>query len=434
MIDTLRLFSPKAAIRADNREHFAGRRKDLAFALDALAVPESALALIGEGGVGKTSLAWQVKDILTGRTELLKRLDVGPLLNHTLKKYYCVWVKCGQEILDLETLLASIIKESSEDTSLYAQFPKAFKDPKIQEEVKRQYQFTIGVAKASAEFKSNAINDDQRIGAAIRESDWRSRVHWLFQEVLSRIRKHYSDRELVIFLDDFNRIPKRDGLGHLIKDIDIARFVIIAVADDVHDIIAERPGRKLEGSHQRLEPLTQTEVNQILDRAEMIYPGSLAFSDEYRTALYEQSEGYPWLVQMIGYHSVLGYSRLASQKTPVVLAASDVRVGTNAVASPSGDDYRYEMLKRAVGTSANRERILFALADISYGWIEKNTLKKAVGDLPRLEQQLQALEVEGVVKRDKNGRIRFAEPILRALVRFAKQRGSILVSDHDAAS
>jgi len=66
MIDARQMFVHKQAIRHDNQQFFTGRQTLLSTALDALAVPGAAMIVHGDAGVGKTSLAWQLLEILQG--------------------------------------------------------------------------------------------------------------------------------------------------------------------------------------------------------------------------------------------------------------------------------------------------------------------------------------------------------------------------------
>ena len=279
MIEPLKMFSPKLEITPEHREYFAGRRDDFRHALDAIAVPGSAYALAGEGGVGKTSLALQLKDILQGETTLLDTLGIRSELTSSVKRYKCAWLKVTTGIDDIETLLAALMEESELPWSLYALFPKAFTVSKQPEEMTRDYEGNLGVFKAKAQFKSTLNQHDADRRDIVAKSSIRARTHREFQNLLARISKHYSD-SVIIFIDDFQRVKNREGMGELIKDTDQARFFVVGIADDVRELIRDHPGRKLEGSTRILRPMAEGDVLEILNRAEQQYPGVITFADD----------------------------------------------------------------------------------------------------------------------------------------------------------
>ncbi len=117
--DPERMFSPIKEITPENREYFAGRAADFTHALEAISREGAGYALAGEGGVGKTSFALQLKDILQGQTSLLDTLGVRAQLTTTLKRYDCAWIRATSGIDDVPTLLAELMHESDKPWSLF---------------------------------------------------------------------------------------------------------------------------------------------------------------------------------------------------------------------------------------------------------------------------------------------------------------------------
>ena len=127
---------------------------------------------------------------------------------------------------------------------------------------------------------------------------------------------------------------------------------------------------------------------------------------------------------------MLPVAKGASKAKPISLSRDSVRDAVLRVASPAGDDERYQRLVGAVGTSPSRQRVLFALADAPYGWVEKKSLKIALDEQARgLDSHLQQLADANVITRDKETRVRFVEPLIRAVARFARERGSVIAGE-----
>lgn len=85
---------------------FAGRRPQVEQCYLALIAEGANIAVIGNRGIGKSSLARQVIAISTGKTELLKRhaIEAGKSLD-----FLSFYVACGKEIVNTSQLLARLL-------------------------------------------------------------------------------------------------------------------------------------------------------------------------------------------------------------------------------------------------------------------------------------------------------------------------------------
>lgn len=246
-------------------------------------------------------------------------------------------------------------------------------------------------------------------------------VHRVFKQVLQRIRAKTKD-ELFIFIDDLHLLPTKAGVSRLVKETTDARFVMIGVADTLGEMLTEPASQQRKIARGRLElpPLSEPEIKQLLDRAETVYPNTVSFSPEYRTALYNYCEGYPWLIHQIGYESI---AKLQIRKDVIVLGADDAKAAAYAVASPEERDHRYQKMYQAVGQSTNKQKILFTLAREPYGWVTRRRLLEIIGTTPHgFHGHVEALAASGVVKRNED-RVKFVDPVFRILAKFAAERG-----------
>ena len=101
-------------------------------------------------------------------------------------------------------------------------------------------------------------------------------IRELFDLAVDRIRQEYDVRELLVFLDEFDRVPNPLGMGELIKTSDQCRFAIIGVADNIGRIINDHTSaeRKLQDSTFPVPGMDEREMRTIFERAEALYPGS----------------------------------------------------------------------------------------------------------------------------------------------------------------
>ncbi|MEO0986514.1 MAG: hypothetical protein AAFY20_13305 [Cyanobacteria bacterium J06639_14] len=439
-IDARSMFIHKQSITEKNQEFFVGRRDLLAFAFDALAVPGASLAIYGNKGIGKTSYGWQILAGINGNQDLIKRLEIET--NFPIPRYYCIWLRCSDVLRNLEGVLAKLLEPSNKQYSLSYTFPKVFTEKR-----RRTISTTLGVD--GPFFKALLRVDDQGKEASInRDStefmDFRMQIHNLFEETLFEIKNHpdyRGEEEIIIFLDEFDRITDKTGVGQLLKNLNDARFAIIGTGEDIIQIIEDHASarRKLEGSKIRLPEMEPEEIRQIFERAASIYPNRVFFTDEFINLVTENSGGFPWIAQLLGFHAVLPHQK-GSAGREVIIGAKDFQQAANYLASPTGDVERYTQLLRAIGDSDKRERLLFALSEQvtvskkGFGWIAK---KKFIDELQNrdrrnIDHNLSKLVDSGILREDSSAeheRIKFDDPVMAAIVHLAAKRGSLRRSD-----
>lgn len=416
-IDPRKLFAHKQAIRDRNREFFTGRQAILSRILDALAVPGAAVAIYGDAGIGKTSVAWQSLEILRGDHELVERLKIAT--KHDIDRYYCCWHQFHEGMIDLEAILLTLLVPGAHGMSLPELFPKAF-TRELTSQIKSTWKLSLRIVEANKE----TVRVPSPSSGDLLER--KGKVHALFHQALGRIRSTYPARELIIFLDDFERVPNRAGVGGLIKDTQDARFVIVGTGDNVLELISDHKssGRKLEGSKIAVPAFSEEEVFGVFDRAERVYPGRVQFKGDFRRLVVEYADGFPWIVQLLGYFGVLEHDFESGSAAAKEIGVADFDKAAHCLASDVGDVDRYEKLRTAVGSSRLIEALVFVLARLGRGWVDQGQLERNVMTKEGLDAHLNRLQEFDVLKRS-DGRIRFADPIYRAMVLLAQRRGSI---------
>jgi len=140
-------------------------------------------------------------------------------------------------MVDIDAILLGLLMAPEEAQTFRSVFPKVF-DKKTNDKIERTYSLNLAAVKAQGKFTSDTEKDDT--GArALALAERKQHVQFLFNEVLARIRTLYKDRELIIFVDDFERVTDRAGMGEVIKDTNNARFVIVGTGDTVIEVIAD---------------------------------------------------------------------------------------------------------------------------------------------------------------------------------------------------
>jgi len=91
-------------------ERFAGRRDTIRDAYYALIAAGANIAIVGNRGVGKTSLARQVVNIGTGQTDLLDKINIP--YDEQLD-YLTIYMACGNQVGSTDELLERLLTSSS---------------------------------------------------------------------------------------------------------------------------------------------------------------------------------------------------------------------------------------------------------------------------------------------------------------------------------
>lgn len=418
MVDPRNLFSHKQAIRSDNQKFFVGRKEIIEQILDALAVKGASVALFGDGGIGKTSVAWQILELLSGDKALVEQLEIKP--DFPIERFRCVWFQCAENMINLPNALARMMAQDNREYS----FGRVVKESKKAEESKsaaRTYEINIGFFKHTNRF------EEKESSSSIEIEQFESRVYENFDEIVAKLAAE-DDRELLIFIDEFDKLPDGAGMGKLIKDTNDARFFVLGTADEVIRLMSDHTsaGRKLEGSKFRLDGMDDEEIFEIFNKAESLSGGEVIFEKSFKSMVRDSVAGFPWLAQLIGYHAVRLRMR---DSAPISFTSADFLAASDELARPGSDVDRYERLHRAVSGSPRREAIVFALSELDPGWVSLANLRKKLNSNQRkqLDSNLSTLERQKVINIDEDSkRVRFIDPVMRSLVGITRSRGAVI--------
>jgi Cdc6-like AAA superfamily ATPase len=240
---------------------------------------------------------------------------------------------------------------------------------------------------------------------------------------------------LLILLDEFDIIRKKDGLGSLIKSLTTSdlKFGICGIGQDLSDLVEDHASveRLLEEGAIHVQPMQPNEVSEIFARAERLFKDRLTFDGDVVIKIIDVSQGYPYFAQLIGKECVAqansqGRDRISLEIFNRVM--DDIRSGR---AFPTLES----SYQRAIGSSSDREVLLHLLADQpeenamfneEVGRVVLKSARKDAEDLDiqYVDQLLPRLvdpKFGPVLRRipDRQGLYEFVNPVLRL---YAKLR------------
>ena len=260
--------------------HFVGREEEIRTAIRSFSRPHQSCIVYGERGIGKTSLAWKILNILEKRDP-----EYGDAVK---EEYSCVFVSGLNDPQDTSALIRSIVAPSQSKYSLSRRHPDIYSDDAFLSQIERTY----GLDLASRSSLDRALSENNNTAFWVN----------LFSDVAEKIKEGDPNRQLVFFLDEIDRIQSNQGLALLIKNISHARFCLVGIADSIEDIFSEHlsTARKMRGGMIELNPFSEDTIRKVFENAISKSDNFLSIDNGFMEVAALYSGGYPWLAQHIG--------------------------------------------------------------------------------------------------------------------------------------
>lgn len=437
------LFRPIGTFREQYQSLFSGREPILHQILSAFEMDGQVPVIIGDRGVGKSSVAWQVFEILRNNARVSDRYNWLTSIDYP-RNAVCLWVECEQRFGTFETaLLAAILPRGMrQGVSVYDLFPQIMTES-ISSKAKATFELNLQIFKAGVEFEETGTESDPVTDQIKRKyADLLSDPVDLVGSVLSKIRDE-TGSEVIIFFDEFDRLPSTSGVGDFIKHTSGVRPVIVGVGQMTRDIVSDHRSAMRKLLEIIVPTFTNDEMNEIFDRAEEAAAHSgarhkLIFEDTYRSRIIEECGGFSYLAQRIGFQTVrstyrdLDHRDVAFDQQDYDRAVEGILSGKLSLKSAdSEEDFEvYRLVGSAIGRSARRREIVAALANEGAGWCRLDRLREhlAVDALSGLDSNITSLIDGELLERNSHDQdeIRFSSPVLRLFVKMATRRNTLL--------
>lgn len=410
--DTENAFQPAKEI--SDVERFAGRQKPVNDAFLALLAEGANIAIVGNRGIGKTSLARQIQKFAGGHNELVDRL--GLKLDHKFD-YQVFYLACGDDINSRDDLLRRLLTSDSCLGSWLYEIPRTRTmihalAPKLKAEL-----FGIG-----AELAGTASAQDTSERVAVPHS-----TEGVFENVVRQLREEKLTRDgILIIVDEFDQIADPSGLGPFLKalatNVEGVKFCIVGVAKDIQELMKEHESadRLFAGAIVPLDPMSDDELAAIIDIAEFQSGRWFKFDQEARSKVIAMAAGHPYLVHLIGKFAL----RRAFLDDQQDITGADIDAVLQTIAENASDPVLEGRYRTAVASSKQRETVLKALAmnqdDRGEVWTTdayKAALEGGVDNASQYVGQLVTADFGAEVERVRERYYRFKDSLFAAYVR-----------------
>jgi len=292
-----RAFSPAREIQ--DPELFVGRRLEIENGLSALMNRGGFLVIIGLRGVGKSSIAYQLKLIAEGNNRLIQILNLERFIPRKGFSFIVHYFRCDRFVNNTSVLLKRILFGDNDNPSLFSLTKTG---DKYVVEFKKALE---GEGGGSFGFAKVGLTGVREVTYAPYISD---DLIQQFRQVLAVVRKDNQDRTgLLILIDEFDTIPDKSGFASIVKacSSDFVKFGVIGVATSVSELLQEHYsiGRQTDIIHVPLMPYD--ELIHILKRAEHLVGRTITFDDEASNEIALKSEGFPYFTHFLGKEAML---------------------------------------------------------------------------------------------------------------------------------
>ena len=404
----LNAFLPSQEI--DDPARFAGRASEVREVADALRIEGSVPLIFGHRGLGKSSLARQVRRIAMGDTALLDHLGFGEIAFAPEEVFLVAWVSCTRTTADLHGLLQLMINaiEAHPDA-------RQCLEATVQEVTERtsRTEFSASFVKREWGSKSQRTRRPASADPTLDE-----RLVSTCDVVASCL-----DQRVLIVVDEVDLLTDTRGLASFLKanSSDWLKFMLVGIADSHMELIADHESvlRSLLPVH--VPPMGAEDLDTIIARAEAtLAEGNVPvlFRPRSRDRIIKAAAGFPWFVHLLGQSSLIrAYDAGRNEVTSTDVAEAVGHLLQSRLAQSYSMQYR-----DAVGDSPDRELVLRVAAeerglDLALPLIEQRAKDLGAAEPRRHLNQLHAPGYGTILRQVREGAFsRFADEMFRTYV------------------
>jgi Cdc6-like AAA superfamily ATPase len=351
------------ATELDDPERFAGRSKQVRELADSLNSNGATPLIYGDRGLGKSSLALQLRLIAMGGVELLHQLDAARLALPGDRHYLTFYVTCTDSTQTLDGLLQALVNSAESVENVLSNVGAN----QLIDRVTRK-KLTLKFV----EVESTKKYEVERQRLSYQDLNLEEKLVQLCELLTSSY-----GQPVLFVVDELDRMRSTTGLASFLKaaSSESLKFMLVGIASNVSDLLSDH-----QSLERRLQPvkvplMTPAELGQIVTKAEAHLKGEgvpISFSRRATVRLTEVSAGFPWFVHVLGQQCLIDAD--ANGRSTIELA--HVEAAIRGIVDNRFAQQFSDMYQSAVRDSFAREKTLRAFAhwtdaDIPTGEIYK---------------------------------------------------------------
>lgn len=334
-------------------EKFSGRKEFVQESYYALLSEGTNIAIVGNRGIGKSSLARQIINISQGDNSLLEKLEI---YHDTKLDFLSIYFACGNSINNTNELLNRLLTTRNCLLEWIYEIPSATK-----EIAKINGGIEVGIPKVASAKLGSDISTETTSIASIQSHN----IETIFQNVITDLLKSkIAKNGILIVIDEFDQIKDTRGFASYLKSLATntpgLKFCIVGVAQDIQNLMKEHQSadRLFAGSVINLPLMSNEELRLIIKKAEESINNHITFDDEAIEKILELSKGHPYIVHLLGRQSY----KTAFLEPRDKIDKAYIEFILKEIAEKEADPVLEGRYKKAVTSSRQREIVLKAFA------------------------------------------------------------------------
>ena len=341
------------AKEVDSAQRFAGRKDEVTDAYYGLIGEGAHIAIVGNRGIGKTSLARQILNLARGDNSLLDRLGIA----HDRKlDFLPVYFACGNGVANTTDLLERLLTSSNCLADWVYDIPKASK-------VVRGYTPKFGVKGLGVEV---SLAGEKKTETTVEPVLSTHSIDTVFTNAVAAIvEQNVAFDGILIVIDEFDQIADPAGFASFLKalatNVPKVKFCIVGVAQDIHYLMKEHQSsdRLFAGAIITLPSMNDKELKEIIEIAEGEIDQYITFAADASDRVATLAQGHPYMVHLVGKYALR--SAYTSDRRSISAASIDETL--RSIAERGADPVLEGRYKKAVASSEQRETVLKAMAE-----------------------------------------------------------------------
>lgn len=339
-------FSPAKEI--SDPHLFAGRRDEIRAGILGLLNRGGFLTFYGLRGVGKSSIALQIKKIAEGDLTLPRMLGLSSILPKRGFDFIVHYYSSDTFIKNTGDLFKRLLFGDDDNPSLFS-LTKAG-DRKL-EEFRRIINVEGGAGILGAKFA--ASGQEEKLYKSYVSDD----LIQQFRSLLGTIQKDNNKRTgILILIDEFDTIEDKSGFSSIVKacSSEFVKFGVIGIATNVAELMRDHTsiGRQIDTIQVPLMP--EEELHEILKKGEYIVGDAITFDEDASREIALRSEGFPFFTHLLGKEAMI----LAFERKSPRASMQDVETLSRKISEGRLQSIYEDLYHDAVKNSPQREILL----------------------------------------------------------------------------
>lgn len=382
-------------------DFFKGRAGDVALLRSELRTPGRQVAIYGERGVGKTSLAVLAYFFARFNDET----------THL--------VRCGRDS-NYDTIF--------EELSLEAGY--GFVPDTVETESARRGSARLGPASLSG--RKSRLSRERAVPSAQRISP-------------GLLLKHFGQRDGLLIIDEYDRVSDpqthsrlAETLKHFSDAASKTKIIVVGVAETLAGLVGEHQSLTRCLAQLKLERMRGEELSEIIGAGEQRV--GVAFHEVIRKKIIALSDGFPFYTHLLCKYAAEEAGRVleGNPDAKVVAAEPEYRSALRRSLKTGEGTLHDDYLAAVITTKRKTEMFKFVLWGIAYSQDREVQVQQIAenialltGEKPKIESLSSYLgpltkdDKRNVLVRVRQGYYRFANPLMRAYVRLVMEEHSI---------